>query len=73
MKYAPVSHSEPLNAGYAPVSYTHLSLPYLTKAMIVTTDNKIMITTYVISCFVIVSPPFGDEPNSRQLTLLGTV
>jgi len=41
--------------------------------MIVTTDNKIMITTYVISCFVIVSPPFGDEPNSRQLTLLGTV
>ena len=37
--------------------------------MIVTTDNKIMITTYVISCFVIVSPPFGDEPNSRQLTL----
>ena len=38
--------------------------------MIVTTDNKIMITTYVISCFVIVSPPFGDEPNSRQLGLL---
>ena len=35
--------------------------------------TKIMITTYVISCFVIVSPPFGDEPNSRQLTLLGIV
>ena len=52
-----------------PLYVRRLSLYYLTSAMIVTTDNRTMMITYVISCLVIVSPPHGDEPNSRQRTL----
>ena len=52
-----------------PLYVRRLSLYYLISAMIVTTDNRTMMITYVTSCFVIVSPPRGDEPNSRQSTL----
>ena len=55
-----------------PLYVRRLSLYYLTSAMIVTTDNRTMIITQVTSYFVIVSPPRGDEPNSRQRTLFVT-